>query len=158
ADFPLADPAPVNRGDTYGNPRNAYSLVETSLMNPNGIVAAIDSAGVYGHSEWNTIYYSQRNSDGSWGSPVVMWRGSTQFGQGPVIGGASITGINKLNQVLGWVQPDGNYAVPQPVLYDINSRSLINLASYLASQPQPYHDIRPIALDDQGRILLQAGF
>src|SRR5262249_3216864 len=86
ADFPLADPAPVNRGDTYGNPRNAYSLVETSLMNPNGIVAAIDSAGVYGHSGWNTIYYSQRNSDGSWGSPVVMWRGSTQFGQGPVIG------------------------------------------------------------------------
>src|SRR5262249_26233510 len=102
-------------------------------------------------------YYSQRNSDGSWGSPVVMWRGSTQFGQGPVIGGASITGINKINQGLGWVQPDGNYAVPQPLLYDINSHTLLNMARYLSPQPPPHPDIRPIAIDEQGRILLQTG-
>jgi hypothetical protein len=159
-DIPLTEQAPVGAGATFGNPRNAYSdAVAPALMNASGIVATIDSVGVYGHTGWNSIYYVQRNPDGTWGSPVAMWRGPVEWQQGPVVGGASITGINKLNQVLGWLQPpDSGDPNHQAVLYDIKTHSLINLATYLMSQSQSYFDVRPIAIDDQGRILLRTGY
>jgi hypothetical protein len=152
--FPLAQPAPVN-DMTYGDPRNAYSIVLNPIMNASGIVAAIDAAGVSGHDRGGDVaYYVQRNPDGSWGSPVWMWGGS-QAVTGGYIGGASLTGINPLNQVLGSMQPVSFHNAPtQAVLYDISTHSLINLSDYLA--PQGYHDIHPLALDDQGRILLWA--
>jgi hypothetical protein len=158
--FPLAQSAPVNDSMTYGDPRNAYSVALNPIMNTNRIVAAIDSVGVSGHYGSDIVYYVPRNPNGSWGSPGVMWGGAEQFEQGPVFRGVSLTGINKLNQVLGSMQPETfNNPSMQAVLYDIGTHSLINLSNYLMSQSQyPYHDISPIALDDQGRILLRTGY
>ena len=60
-----------------------------------------------------------------------------------------------MNQVLGSVELDPAGLAPyQAVLYKIGTHSLINLSDYLL--PQGYHDLHPLAIDDQGRILLWA--
>lgn len=152
--FPLAQPAPVNDPATYGNPINAYSVVYSPLMNANGVVVAIDSAGVFGHSGTESAYYVQRNPDGSWGAPGVIWSGNNQFGQGPVVGGVTLAGINNLNQVVGTMNVDPRYSINNAVLYDITTHRLTNLSALpvLAN----YLNVLPIAIDDQGRILVDA--
>ena len=156
ANFPVPIPAPVNSSDTYGNPANAYSVPLQPIMNANGVVVAIDSAGVSGHEGMGTAYSVQQNADGSWGTPTIMWGGNTQFTGLPTPAGLSVTGINNLNQVLGEMGVGGfsNDIATNAVVYDIGTHSLINLSNYLS--PQGYHDIHPIAIDDQGRILLWA--
>ncbi len=153
--FPLAMAAPVNGQGSYGDPANAYSTVFSPLMNANGIVVAIDSAGVYGHQGESSVYYVQRNADGSWGSPNVVWTGTTVFGQGPNIGGVVIAGINNLNQIVGTMSYDVNQpTLTNAVLYDIGTHTLTNLSALpgLAG----YINVIPIAIDDSGRILVEA--
>jgi hypothetical protein len=153
--FPLATPAPVNNPGSYGNPLNVYStIVSSALSNANGIVAAIDSAGVFGHQGAETVYYVQRNPDGSWGSPTVAWGGSTQFAQGPNVGGAAIAGINNLNQIVGTANVGYMGQSNAVLLYDINSHTLTNLSTLPAVAG--YLNLLPIAIDDQGRILVDA--
>jgi hypothetical protein len=152
--FPLAVAPPVNGPGSYGDPAFAYSTVFSPSMNANGIVVAIDSAGVYGHQGESSVYYVQRNADGSWGLPNVVWTGTTQFGQGPNIGGVVIAGINNLNQIVG-LNYNPNYpSLYNAVLYDIGTHTLTNLSALpgLAG----YTNIVPIAIDDQGRILVEA--
>jgi hypothetical protein len=82
-----------------------------------------------------------------------MWSGIIQFGQGPV-GGASITGINNLNQVLGQMSVQPN-ALADAVVFKIKSNSLTDLSTYLLAQG--YNNVIPLAIDDLGRILVEAG-
>jgi hypothetical protein len=151
--FPVAQNAPVNDPNTYGNPINAYSVVLNPLMNANGIIAAIDSAGVYGHYGSESAYYVQRNPNGSLGSPVTIWNGSEQFAQGPNVGGVTIAGINNANQIIGR-ESVGNAGQWNAVLYDINTHTLTNLSTLPALAG--YLNILPIAIDDLGRILIEA--
>ena len=150
--FPLAQVAPVNGNGTYGNPANAYStLVGPALTNANGIVAAINQAGVNGHESTEVAEYSQRNPNGSWSTPVVIWTGSIQFSQVP--NGVAITGINNANQIIGTASL--SYAGEwNALLYNVNTRTLTNLSTLPALTG--YINILPIAIDDQGRILAEA--
>jgi hypothetical protein len=154
--FPLAVTAPVNDPNTYGNPFNAYSVISSPLLNANGIAVAIDSAGVYGHGGTETAYFVQRNADGSWGSATVAWAGSTQSGQGANVGGVTIAGINNLNQILGTMSVsngNGSGSTTAAVLYNIGTHTLTNLSAMPGLSN--YTNIQPVAIDDQGRILLE---
>jgi hypothetical protein len=151
-DFPMPQAAPVAAAG--GNPINAYSVISTALSNANGIAVAINSAGINGHYGEDFAYYVQRNSNGSWGAPVVIWGGGVQLGQGPV-GGVTIAGINSMNQVLGTmaITPSG---VTNAVLYNIGTQSLTNLSTLLLQNNFVASSVRPIAIDDLGQILVQA--
>jgi len=152
--FPLLNAPPAGDSNTYGNPANAFSYLQFAIMNSNGIAAAIDVAGVYGHQFNGTAYYAERNADGTWSNPVGLWGGNQQFDG---FGGAltvSLLGINKLNQVLGSMGNGSSYST-DAALYNINSHTLINLSSYLAATGK-YFNVQPIAIDDQGRIVVQA--
>jgi hypothetical protein len=152
--FPLSVAAPVNDPNTFGNPNNAYSAVTSALMNSNGVVAALDSAGVSGHQGNETAYFVQRNPDGSWGSPVRVWTGAAQFPSGLFAGGATIAGINNQNQIIGTMLASASSQQSNAVLYNITTHSLTNLSDLpiLAG----YTNITPLTIDDLGRILVQA--
>jgi hypothetical protein len=123
SNFPLAVSAPVSNPLAYGNPLNAYSIVLNPLANANGTVAAIDSAGVFGHFGAEIAYCVQRNADGSWGAPNVIWSGIGQNEQGPNLGGVTIAGINNMNQVLGTMGVDSADSLKNAVMYDINTHT-----------------------------------
>jgi hypothetical protein len=153
ATFPPPATPPVNDPNTYGNPLNAYSVLSSPLMNSNGIVAAVDAVGVYGHYGTESAYYIQRNADGSWGSPVGIWNGALQVAQGPNVGGVTLAGFNNLNQILGTMSvSNGVYSTTDAVLYNIGTHSLTNLSTLPALSG--YLNIQPIAIDDLGRILV----
>ncbi len=150
--FPLAQLPPINGNGTYGDPANAYSvLVGPALTNANGIVAAINSAGVNGHESTEVAEYSVRNPNGSWSSPVVIWSGSIQYSQSP--NGVAITGINNANQIIGTASL-GYAGEWNAFLYNVNTHTLTNLSTLPALTG--YINILPIAIDDQGRILAEA--
>ncbi len=152
--FPLAVAAPVGDPNTYGNPINAYSVVSSPLMNGNGVVVAIDSAGVSGHEGSSVVYFAQRNADGSWGSPTMAWGGTEQSGQGPV-GGVTLAGINNMGQIIGTMSYDINHPwLTNAVVYDIAAHTLTNLS--LLPELASFTNIVPIAIDDSGRILVEA--
>jgi hypothetical protein len=156
--FPLPAQAPIGDPNTYGNPANAYSTLLNSITNGNGVYVAIDASGVYGHEGSSDVYYVKQNPDGSWSSPTGMWSGGVQFEGQANPGQASIIGLNKLNEVLGTgLGPASNgLGLPQTYLYNVNSNSLLNLGTLAVLQAGGWNNIQPIAIDDQGRILLQA--
>jgi hypothetical protein len=154
SNFPSAVSAPVSNPLTYGNPLNAYSIVFNPLANANGTVVAIDSAGVFGHLGASSVYYVQRSPDGSWGTPNVIWSGNVRNDQGPSLGGVTIAGINNMNQVLGTIGVDSAYSLKNAVMYDINTHTLTNLSTLPALAG--FLNILPVAIDDLGRILVEA--
>lgn len=137
---------------TYGNPLNAYSVTSNPLMNANGITVAIDSAGVYGHFGTESVNFAQRNADGTWGPLSNAWIGTIQYGGGPNVGGVTIAGINNLNQIIGTMTGTSNLS--NAVLYDIGSHTLTNLSTLPALAG--FLNIEPVAIDDLGRILVEA--
>ncbi len=152
--FPLGASAPGNEGGPYGNPYSPSSSVVSGMTNSNGVVVAIVSSGAYGQASSWTPYYSQHNADGSWSSPVSIWPGN--YGGA----GISISGLNHLNQVLGTMSAGQYTDEALTVLYNINTHTLTNLSA-LALNNGPlsgyvYLNIVPVAIDDSGRILLQA--
>ena len=153
-DFPIAVSAPVQSPLTYGNPLNAYSMVVSPLVNAKGTAVAIDSAGVFGHFGSETAYSVQRNADGSWGHPSVIWYGTQVQGEGPNIGGVTIAGINSQNQVVGTMSVLASYPLNYAVMYDINTHTLTNLSTLPALAG--YLNALPVAIDDNGRILVEA--
>ncbi|MGP0067099.1 MAG: hypothetical protein ACLQGP_26335 [Isosphaeraceae bacterium] len=157
ANFPLIQPAPVDSPFTYGNPSYAFSTISSAIENANGIVVATDYAGVNGHYEQGEAYYVQQNPGGTWSLPVSMWSGNSLIFPMVAGGGMSVTGLNNLNQVLGTMGADPIHEIAtDTVLYNINNHNLTDLSTYLLSLPQPYFDVSPLAIDDQGRILLSA--
>ncbi len=156
--FPLANAAPTNDPLTYGNPINAFSYVPgTSLMNSQGLVAAADTYGTSGHWVAGTAYTVQENASASFGAPTPIWSGTTQVNGGESLStGVSIVGINNLGQVLGTTSnPYGNNP-PAAVVYNPTTQTLTNLTNVTDSAGNSYLNAVPYAIDDQGRILLQA--
>jgi hypothetical protein len=153
-DFPLAVSAPVYNPLTYGIPLNAYSITLSPFVNANGTAVAIDSAGIFGHFGSETAYSVQRNADGSWGQPSVIWYGNQQQGEGPIVSGVTIAGINSQNQVVGTMSLTAANPLNNAVMYDINTHTLTNLSTLPALAG--YLNVLPVAIDDLGRILVEA--
>ena len=126
-------------------------------MNSNGIAVAIVTPGGDGQPTSGTAYYSQHNADGSWSSPTSILQGNGQY-NGNL--GISVVGLNNLNQVLGTVSSIGQYdQYNATVLYNIGTHTLTNLSALALNGPLSgyvYANIVPVAIDDSGRILLQA--
>jgi hypothetical protein len=162
ANFPLAGPPPpITSPGAYDDPSLVYSTVSGPIAtNGNGLYVAIDASGVYGHQGTSEVYDVTQNANGTWSSPTGMWTGGMQFDGTPSAGLASITGINKLNEVLG-VGADptatNGAGLPQTYLYDANTNSLLNLSTLGVLLAGGWNNIVPIAIDQQGRILLEAG-
>ena len=151
--IPLAVAAPIYAGDTNGIPSNAYSYVTAAIMNANGLVAAVDGAGVYGHSGWGTAYTVQQNPNGSFGALTTMWSGSSQDNGGQyTTGGVRIVGMNNAGTVLGTSSDNYNaYAV----VYNSTTHSLTSLINVMDAAGTIYDNVAPYAIDDQGRLLVQ---
>ncbi len=163
ANFPLLTPppSPYTSPDAYGDPLNVYSTVLGSVVsNGDGLYVAIDASGVAGHQGTSEVYGVTQNPGGTWGAPTGMWTGGSQFNGEASPGLASITGVNKLNEVLG-VGADptatNGAGLPQTYLYNAGTNSLLNLATLGVLQAGGWNNIMPVAIDDQGRILLEAG-
>jgi hypothetical protein len=156
--FPLANAAPTYDGFTYGNPANAFSYVPgTALMNSQGLIAAADTYGVSGHWVAGTAYTVQENANGSFGAPTPTWSGTQQVNGGESLAtGVNIVGLNNLGQVLGTTSnPYGNNPAAA-VVYNPTMQTLTNLTNFTDSAGNMYLNSVPYAIDDQGRILLQA--
>ncbi len=164
ANYPLLTPPPSPLSpNAYGNPLNVYSTVLNPVVsNGNGLYVAIDASGVAGHQGTSDVYGVTQNPDGTWGTPTGMWSGGTQFNGEPSPGLASITGVNKLNEVLGvgavGAAPTAmnGAGLPQTYLYNASTNSLLNLGTLGVLQAGGWNNIMPVAIDDQGRILLEA--
>jgi hypothetical protein len=155
SNLPLPISAPVNSPATNGNPENAFAYVQSAVMNTNGVVAAIEAYGVNGHYGIPTAFVVQPNANGSWSVPVQIWQGAEQFmSVPPVPSGNLVVGINNLNQVLGVMTIGLSDNNTETALYNLNSHSLIDLSAQLITLG--YSNVNPVALDDDGRILLSA--
>ncbi len=153
--IPVPVPVPYG-GNSSENAKDPFSVALQPIMNANGIVVAVNASGVNDLSS-DVAYYVQHNPNGSWGSPMIMWSGDwPQYGVASVAG-LSVTGLNNLNQVLGQMAHGGvpyqGNNLTDTVLYNINSHTLINLSNSPAVQG--YYVEYPLAIDDQGRILLE---
>jgi hypothetical protein len=158
--FPLVtSPPPTYSPGAYGDPNFVYSTVLNPIMtNGNGLYVATDASGVYGHVGTSEVYEVTKNPDGSWSTPTGLWSGGTTYSGNPDAGMSLITGINKLNEILGaGVSPTiSGGALPQTYLYNANTNSLLNLSTLAVLQSSGWINVMPIAIDDQGRILLEA--
>ncbi len=154
--YPFGSPAPNYERGPYGDPAYHPSSVVSAITNSNGIAVAIVTPGGDGQPTSGTAYYSQHNADGSWSSPALMWQGNGQY-NGNL--GLSVVGLNNLNQVLGTMSIGQYNQYYASVLYDINTHTLTNLSALALTGPLSgyvYYNIVPVAIDDSGRILLQA--
>jgi len=158
AKIPLIDPAPTYSPDTYGNPANAFAYIQSAVINANGIAAVVEVTGVNGHWYAGDAYYLLVKPNGSWGTPVRMFSGPTDFdgsafpnrGSAQQLG-ISIAGINNLNQVLGFLQYGPNSWQSGPIVYNINTQTSIQLGNLNGN----YLNVQPIAIADNGELLMQ---
>jgi hypothetical protein len=166
---PIVEPAPVGSPDTYGNPNFAFSNSTLSFMNSQGRAAGINLYGVDGHMGSAEAFLTQQQSNGSWGAPIPLWAGASNFaGSGNF--NVGIMGVSPTGQVLGFgaSNPNGlSYNVLY--LYDTKTQSLTNLTSLVNSLNWTTAAQLPMGqnsnwilssvvsqLDNQGRILVQA--
>lgn len=157
--IPVVAGAPIGDPNTYGDPSLAYSMPVAATTNGQGTYVAIDASGVYGHMGSAEVYSVQQNANGSWTNPVALWSGGEQSSGMPGTGQASIVGINKLGEVLGSGSLNAvtsSTSLSQPYLYNLNTNTLLDLYSVGALQAGGWNNLVPIAIDDQGRILLEA--
>lgn len=168
--FPLGDGSPAYAGSTYGNPKNADAAIEEFLLNKNGIGVALEVVGNHGQYS-ASAYYAQQNSDGTWGAPTRMWGLYEINGQLGPLGSNFLIGISGTNSILGRIAAPtaADHTALDTAVYDINHNALTDLDSYLHGVPANkaagflslspsdgwYHPL-PIAIDEDGRILLQA--
>lgn len=124
-------------------------------MNSSGIAVAVDSYGVSGHQYNNEVYVVQHNADGSWGQPVGVWAGPTQF-QGIGTGwGFQVAGLSNANEVLINNFSSASQA-NAALLFNINTHTLTDLSGLLSSANVPFNNFVPLEIDDEGRITLGA--
>src|SRR5262249_9228015 len=127
----------------------------TAMENHNGLIVGIDDNGVAGHSGGTDVYAVKQNPGGGWGPASHLWSGgSPASGFPPPV--ATISGINALNQVLGsgFGQGYPGAYTYQAYLYNPTTNNVQDLNTLAAIQAGGWTSITPIAIDDQGRILL----
>jgi hypothetical protein len=158
AKIPLLDPPPTNSPDTYGNPANAFAYIQSAVMNAKGMAAVLEVTGVAGHWYQGDTYYVQENANGSWGTPVRIFSGPTDFDGSAQNShasvqqlGISIAGINNLGQVLGFLQTGPQSWQSGPFVYNINTQTSVQLGNLNGN----YLNVQPTAIADNRELLLQ---
>jgi hypothetical protein len=153
ANFPLQDQSPTS-SNLFDS-----SEVTRAIMNSNGVVAATLVSG-YGGIQNGDIsegteseFLVQRNPNGTWGQQTLAYQSAEPTSTGPT--GFQVVGLSNTNQIL--IQ-NGNLSqgLSQALVYNLNTNTLIDLASLLRSANLTYYGFTSVAIDDAGRILLQA--
>jgi hypothetical protein len=147
----LLEAAPVGGG----NPAFAFSNVSSAMVNSSGLIAAIDTFGVFGHLYSADAYVVQHNADGSWGAPQMVFQGTPQVNTGGgMSGGFTIVGLSKSNEVL-----ISNYSSTSQanaaILYNMNTHTQTDLWTLLSSANTGFIDVVPLAISDLGQIVLR---
>jgi hypothetical protein len=151
--FPQLEPPPHNPSEDYGNPAYDLSYVSSAIMNSNGVVAAMNFAGISGHENWYNEYAIQLNPNGTWGQPALVFSGS--FGSAGAPEPFKVVGLSLSNEILIFNNFTNSQA-NEALVYNVNSHTLTDLFSLLSASNLPYYNLVPIAIDDDGRILLGA--
>jgi hypothetical protein len=158
ANLPVPETAPPTYGGPF--PRNGSTAIDATLY-PNGIATAIDELEQTSYpqrSQTYIPYFVQRNPDGSWGQPVVLGQGWTNFGAftsgGP---GVSIDGLNKAGDILVTRQPSqGEMGFTTSTLYNIYTNTSTDLSTLPALVNNGFSFPKALSMDNDGRILLYA--
>ena len=153
SNFPQLEPPPHNPSADYGNPAYDLSYVSSAIMNSNGVVAAMNFAGISGHENWYNEYTIQLNPNGTWGQPALVFSGSLGFAGAPEP--FKVVGLSLSNEILIFNNFTNSQA-NEALLYNVSSHTLTDLFSLLSASNLPYYNLVPIAIDDDGRILLSA--
>jgi len=158
ATLPLLDPPPTYSPDTYGNPSNAFAYIRSAFMNAKGVAAVLEVTGVTGHWYQGDAYYVRETANGTWGVPVRMFSGLTDFDGSALPShvstqqlGISVAGINNLNQVLGSIQTGPNSWQSGPFVYNINTRTSVQLGNLNGN----YLNVQPIAIADNSSLVVE---
>ncbi|HZW34022.1 MAG TPA: hypothetical protein VFF52_25080 [Isosphaeraceae bacterium] len=166
---PIVQPAPVNGPGTNGNPNFAFSYSYLYAMNSQGLAVGINQYGVAGHLENSEVFLTQKQPNGSWGTPTPLWPGLQYFDEGNPYG-LGIFGMTPTGQVLGYGVANPYQESPAILyLYDTKTQTLTNLnnvinsvtwtnSTNLPNGQSPYWNLNsPLAqFDSSGRILVQA--
>ncbi len=157
ANFPLLDPVPTGSNGT------GYSSVPYITLYPNGIAIATDQVGfnanLNGSQSWQgaDIYYVHRNPDGSWGQPVELISATKNYGA-PLgyVSNVSAVLSQSGNVLESTLMVSGTGVGNSAAVYNINTQTLTNLSTLPALVDNGYSNIRGLAIDDDGRILVWA--
>jgi len=157
ANFPLLDPVPVGSNGT------GYSNVNYVTLYPNGVAIAVDrfgfNANLNGSASWQQadIYYAQRNSDGSWGQPVALFSATKNYGA-PItyVPNASAVLSQSGNVLESTLQIPSTGIGNSASIYNISTHAYTNLSTLPALVNNGYSNIRGLAIDDDGRVLVWA--
>jgi hypothetical protein len=156
--------APINDPLTHGNPNFAYSHFDLNgvFLNKEGVFAATDLTGVSGYvSESSSIVdMATRQANGTFGPLTALWNSPNDGSsfQGWSDNSARVLDLNNAGQLLGADNSGHNIDLASPgyrvfFVYDPHSGIKTEIASLL---PTGWGNGYPVALDDQGRILLYA--
>jgi len=159
ANFPQL---PTHPGDgDYGDPAYDFNRVTSAIMNSNGLVAATNQAGVAGHLYTGSAFAIQYNADGSWGQPLFFFTsGPLMDGSGGNGNGFFVVGLSKSNEIL--IYNPFNWSVgsatttSSAIVYSANTNTTTDLVKVLSALSGSLSNVQPLAIDDQGRIVLTA--
>jgi hypothetical protein len=157
ANFPILDPVPVGSNGT------GYSSVAGINLYPNGIAIATDQVGfnasLNGSSSWQgaDIYYVMRNPDGSWGQAVPLISAAKNYGA-PIGYEPNVSAtLSKSGVVLeSTLMIPGTNVLNNATIFNINTQTYTELSTLPAIVNNGYFNLRALAIDDAGRILVWA--
>jgi hypothetical protein len=144
----------LGQSTLYNLPSSTTLTQLAGLMNSNGtaVLSGLNTDASNPDLSNNVAYSLQQTSSGSWSQQAPITSGPEMVDTpGNYI---RIVGLNEQNQALfvtGY--PTQNYT---PMLYSINSQTLINMFTFPVLSNSSFFNFYPIAIDDQGRILLHA--
>ncbi len=124
------------------------------LMNGSGtaVISGVSTDVSNSNLSRDVAYSIQQNSAGSSSQPALITTGP-QLVESPY-NYITIVGLSKQDQdLLMTSYPNQSYGT---LLYSISTKTLTNLSTLSVFTGSPYFGLSPIALDDQGRILLHA--
>ena len=139
--------------------RYAYgSYYQSGLINSNGAAVFIGQdhptnngeSGIYDEA----AYAAQRNSNGTWSQPVALGLNFSEV-NAVANGSINVVGINPANQALIFTQYVNDYG-NNAYLYNFNTHTLTDLGALPAITTGLYGRLTPIAIDNQGQVLLEA--
>ncbi len=163
--FPVPNAAPVWASTTWGNPNNAFSVLNGVYPNANGLAWAVNEWGVRDHQYSNAVYVAQHNADGTWSNPVGLWSGTGGNMGEPNGLKPWVQAFNNAGLFLGSTGDTSKQDGSQTMLYNLNTHVLTNfqflttLSATGSAIPTSFSSSyfwnpQPINLDDAGRILI----
>lgn len=149
---PVPNPAPVWSPMTYGNPKNAFSTWEHTLLTTHGVFIGTDVVGVSGHSAsaGTGVYAGTLQPGGTVGPLHLLWSSPNnhELYHAPT---AWAIAVNPGETVLGAGTDDRGMSQTY-LVYDLKSGVKTDLSQVVPG----WHVDQALALDDRGRILVTA--